>query len=100
MAMADMICIARIFFLLRPGEYTGITTNDAAFSLNDVYLYLGKIRISLATATDAEFKAATSCALYFAAYKNLQKGDVIAKSSSHHFQCRPVKALVLIVLHH
>ena len=39
-AIADMICIA-FFFLLRPGEYTGTTNDDAAFCLNDVCLHLG-----------------------------------------------------------
>ena len=99
MSMADMICIA-FFFLLRPGEYTGITTDDAAFSLNDVYLYLGKRKLPLATATDAELKASTSCALHFTTQKNLRKGDVIAQSSSHHSRCCPVKALVRLVLRH
>ena len=93
MSMADMICIA-FFFLLRPSKYTGITTDDAAFSLNDVYLYLGKRKLPLATTTDAELKASTSCALHFTTQKNLCKGDVIAQSSSHHSRCCPVKALV------
>ena len=91
--MTNMICIA-FFFRLRPGKYTGITTDDAAFSLNDVYLYLGKIEFPLATAIDAELSAATFCALHFTRRKNLCKGDVITQSSSHRFLCCPVKALV------
>ena len=70
MSMADIICIA-FFFLLWPGEYTGITTDGDACSLNDIYVYLGRIKIPLATATDAELKAATSCALHFTTQKNL-----------------------------
>ena len=70
MSMADMVCIA-FFFLLRPGEYTGITTDNQAFTLNDVYLYLGKRKLSLATAIDSELEAATSCALHFTTQKNL-----------------------------
>ena len=91
--MADMICIA-FFFLLRPGEYTGTTTDDAAFTLNDVYLYSGRRKLSLADASDVELRAATSCALHFTTQKNLRKGDVIAQSCSLHQHCYPVKALV------
>ena len=99
MTMADMICVA-FFFLLRPGEYTGTTSDDAAFTLNDVYLYLGKRKLSLATASDTELRAATSCALHFTTQKNLRKGDVIAQSCSSDPRCCPVKALVRIVLRH
>ena len=37
MSMVDIMCIA-IFFLLRPSEYTGTTNDDAAFTLDNVYL--------------------------------------------------------------
>ena len=99
MTMADMICIA-FFFLLRPGEYTGTTTDDAAFTLNDVYLYSGRRKLSLADASDVELRAATSCALHFTTQKNLRKGDVIAQSCSLDPYCCPVRALVRIVLRH
>ena len=92
-SLADIICIA-FFFLLRPGEYTGTTTDNTAFTLNDVYLYLGKRKLSLATATDTELRAAASRALHFTTQKNLRKGDVIAQSCSLDPQCCPVKALV------
>jgi hypothetical protein len=39
-AIADMIAIT-FFFLLRPGEYTGTTSNDTPFRLQDVHLYIG-----------------------------------------------------------
>eukprot|EP00536_Pseudo-nitzschia_multiseries_P017358 jgi/Psemu1/50546/gm1.50546_g len=39
-AIANMICIA-FFFCLQPGEYTGTTRDDQAFSLQDVSFYLG-----------------------------------------------------------
>ena len=70
MSLADIICIA-FFFLLHPGEYAGTTSDDTAFTLNDVYLYLGKQKLSLTTATDTELIAATSCALHFTTQKNL-----------------------------
>ena len=75
---ADIICIA-FFFLLGPGVYTGTTSNDAAFTLDNVYLYLGKRKLSLATATDGELRAVTSCAPNFKTKKNLRKRDVIAQ---------------------
>ena len=81
MSMADIICIA-FFFLLRPGVYTGTTNNDATFTLDNVYLYLGKRKLFLATAIDTELRAATSCALHFTTQKNLRKGDMIAQSCS------------------
>ena len=93
MSMADIICIA-FFFLLRPGEYTIITTDDVTFILDNVYLYLGKRKLFLATATDNELGAAISCVLYFTTQKNLQKGNVIAQSCSLHKHFCPVKALV------
>ena len=72
MSLANIIYIA-FFFLLHPGEYSGTTTDNQAFTLNDIYLYLGKQKLSLATAMDSELEAATSCALHFMTQKNLQK---------------------------
>ena len=88
------------FFLLCPGEYTGTTNDDDTFSLDDVYLYLGKRKLSLATAIDTELRVATSCALHFTTQKNLQKGDVITQSCSLDPHCCPVKTLVWLVLCH
>jgi hypothetical protein len=39
MAIADMITIT-FFLLLRPGKYTGIMSDDAAFKLKDSHLYI------------------------------------------------------------
>jgi hypothetical protein len=39
MAIADMTMI-NFFFLLQPGEYTGRVSDDAAFKLQDVHLYI------------------------------------------------------------
>lgn len=39
MSMADIMYIV-FFFLLRPGEYTSTTNDNAAFTLDDVYLYI------------------------------------------------------------
>ena len=68
--MAGMICIV-FFSLLHAGEYTGTTNNNAAFTLDDVYLYFYERKLSLAIATDNELRAATFCALYSTTQKNL-----------------------------
>jgi hypothetical protein len=39
-AIGDMTVIA-FYYLLRPGEYTGTTTDDAAFRLQDLQLFIG-----------------------------------------------------------
>jgi hypothetical protein len=46
MAIANMITIA-FFFLLRPGEYTGTLSDDAAFKMQDVGLYIQDCKLDL-----------------------------------------------------
>lgn len=93
MSIVDMIYIA-FFFFLHPGKYTDTTTNNATFTPADVYLYLGKRKLSLATAMDSELIEATSCALYFTTQKNHQRGDVIVQLCSLHQHYCPIKSLV------
>jgi hypothetical protein len=38
-AIADMICLA-FFFLLRPGEYIGTTSDTTPFNLHDVQCWI------------------------------------------------------------
>jgi hypothetical protein len=64
MAVADMIVIA-FFFLLRPGEYTGTISDDTAFRLQDVGLYIQGRKLDLLTASDAELKITTSASYTF-----------------------------------
>jgi hypothetical protein len=64
MDIADMITIA-FFFLLRPGEYTGTLSDDAAFKLQDVVLYIQGCKLDLFAANDAEIKSATSVSYTF-----------------------------------
>jgi hypothetical protein len=59
LAIADTIVIA-FFFLLRPGEYTGTTIDDATFRLEDVHLYIGGRKLNINTASLAELDAASS----------------------------------------
>jgi hypothetical protein len=68
MAIADMIVIA-FFFLLQPGEYTGTISDDAAFRLQDVGLYIQGRKLDLLAASDAELKISTSASYTFTTQK-------------------------------
>ena len=98
-AIADMICIA-FFYLLRPGEYTGTTNDDAAFTLDDVRLNLGARHLDIKTAPLAEIEAATSMSLYFTTQKNQRKGDSIAHGRSQHPRCCPVRSAIRLITAH
>jgi len=58
LAVADMICLA-FFFLLRPGEYTGVASESQPFLLRDVRLTLGNLTLNLDTATAAQLLGAS-----------------------------------------
>ena len=98
-AIADMICLA-FFFLLRPGEYTGTTNDDAAFTLGDIRLHVGQRRLDLTSASLRDIQAATWVSLYFTTQKNQRKGDAIALGRSRHPLCCPVTAAIRFVLRH
>ena len=69
MAVVDMIIIA-FYFLLRPGEYTGTSIDDAPFLLEDVGLYVGRDQLDLFTAPIGRLQSATSASLTFTDKKN------------------------------
>ena len=58
-AIANMICVA-FFFCLHPGEYTGTTTDDQAFALNDIALFIGTRWLHNKHSSDPKLLAATS----------------------------------------
>jgi hypothetical protein len=60
-AIVDMITIA-LFYLLRPGVYTGTTPDDAAFCIEDVALYIQDRHLDSMKATAAEIAAADAVA--------------------------------------
>lgn len=91
-AIANMICAA-FFFCLRPGEYTGTTTDDQAFALEDVVFFLGQRRLYNETASDHDIENATAVHLIFTTQKNGIKGDVIAHARSRDPYCCPVTSL-------
>jgi hypothetical protein len=84
-AIADMITIA-FFFLLRPGEYTGTTSDNTQFPLQDVHLYIGPRRLDTIMCSDAEINGATSVSYTFTTQKNgiRNKKNVHGLSIEHH----------------
>ena len=98
-AVANMICIA-FFYCMRPGEYTGTTTDDQAFALDDVAVYIGARRLNHATCSDLELQAATQTTYCFTEQKNQHDGDVIAHTTSGDQLCCPVKATIRQLMIH
>lgn len=94
-----MICIA-FFFCLRPGEYTGTTTDDQAFALDDISFFLGDRKLNNSSSTDHEISAATAVKYLFTTQKNGDKGVVIAHARSGDDVCCPVISTIQIFLTH
>ena len=91
--MANMICLA-FFFCLRPGEYTGTTTDDQAFCLDNLVFFLGSRRLSSEHSPDYEINEATAIHLIFTTQKNGDKGTVIAHAHSGDTLCCLVTAAI------
>jgi hypothetical protein len=72
--VADLITIA-FFYLLRPGEYTRTTSDDAAFRIEDVALYIQDRRLDSMTATAAEIAAADAVAYTFTTQNNGRRNE-------------------------
>ena len=58
-AVANMICIA-YYYCMRPGEYTGTSTNDWAFALEDIAFYIGLHCVDNEFFIDLKLGASTS----------------------------------------
>lgn len=98
LAIADMIALA-FFFLLRPGEYTGSTSDTTPFRFCDVQLFIGRRRLNLFTSTDAELRSSTFVTLTFTNQKNGVRGEVIGLDRSGNSQLCPVLSTVRRILH-
>jgi hypothetical protein len=98
MAISDMICLA-FFFLLRPGEYTGVASESQPFLLRDVRLTLGHLSLNLDTATAAQLLGASFVTLEFTTQKNSVRGEVIGLGRSGDPSFCPVIACARRVLH-
>ena len=95
-AFADMTCLG-FCFLLRPGEHTGTTNDNAAFTLGDVSFSIGTKQLSLAHSPWRKLEAATSVSLTFTTQKNQDKGDAMRHGRSRHSLCCPVQAALRLV---
>lgn len=98
-AIANTIVIA-FFYLLRPGEYTGTTTDDAAFTLADIGLHVGNRRLDLFTAPAHDILAATAASYTFTTQKNGTRNETITHGRSGDPYCCPVTATIRLVLYH
>ena len=96
-AVAQMIAIA-FFFLLRPGEYTGTKSESTPFTLADVQLFQGPVRLDLHTASDTSLLAATFGSLTFTTQKNGVRGEVIGLSHSGNPHFSPTVCLARRVI--
>jgi hypothetical protein len=92
-AIANVITIA-FFFLLRPGTYTGTTSDDNSFRIQDVHLYIATRRLDTMLCTDAEINAATSVSYTFTTQKNGIRNEKIVHGLSGIGLCCPVRATV------
>jgi hypothetical protein len=98
-AIADMITIA-FFYLLRPGEYTGTTSDDAAFRVEDIVLYIQDRRLNSMTDTPSKLAAVDSVAYIFTTQKNGRRGEKLVHGKSGDGLCCPVKATARRLLNH
>ena len=96
-ALANLTCIV-FYFCLHTGEYTGTTSDDHAFSLDDIGLYSLNQRLSLRDTPDHLLRAATHVTYTFTKQKNMNDGQVIAHSRSGNHLCFPVLATICQVL--
>jgi hypothetical protein len=92
-AIAHMISIA-FFFSLCPGEYTGTTTDDQAFSLDDISFHLGDRMLNNTSSPDHKIEAATAVKYTFNTQKNGDRGTVTAHARSGDNVCCPVLSTI------
>lgn len=83
-----------------PGEYTGTTTNDQAFALEDFTFYIGLRCLNNDLSSDHEIEAVTSTTYCFIKQMNGHKGDVIAHTTSSDMLCCPIRATVRQFMSH
>jgi hypothetical protein len=99
LSIADMITIA-FFFLLRPGEYTGTTSDDTPFRLEGLILYIRDRRLDVMTSSMAELDAATSVSYKFTTQNNGTQDEKLVQGLSGDGKCCPVKATARRIKYH
>jgi hypothetical protein len=93
MTTVDMICIA-FLFLLRPGEFTGTTSDDTPFRLQDMGIYIRDRKLDLFQCSDSDLDAATSMSYTFTTHKNGTREETIVQGRSYTSLCCPIWATV------
>jgi hypothetical protein len=97
-AISDIIAFY-FYFLLRPGEYTGIISDDTPLRLTDVELHVDSRAINPVQCSDDDLHAATFVSFTFTTQKNGTKGEVSTHGLSTDPLACPVKAIVRRILH-
>jgi hypothetical protein len=82
-----------------PGEYTGTATDDAAFKLQDLQLFISDRFVDPCVGPVSDLEAATSASLVFTNQKNGACGEVVNHATSGASHCCPVQALARRAIH-
>jgi hypothetical protein len=94
-----MICIA-FFFMLRSGEYTGTTSDNTPFRLEDVSAYVRDRKLNVLLCSEAELDATTSVSYTFTTQKNGTRDEKIVQGPSGNALCCPARATVRRIKHY
>lgn len=88
--------VVGFYFLLRPGEYTGVPRHqcDDLFRLQDVSLWIGTRKLDPLTCPCPDLLSTTFATLTFTSQKNGVRGETIGHSRSGHPSLCPVLSLV------
>jgi hypothetical protein len=97
-AVAEMITIT-FYFLLRPGEYSGTTSDYTPFHLQEVELHVGDRLLDTMSSSSADLDAATMVSITFTTQKNGKKGEVITHGLSTDPLVCPIKDVVRRIHH-
>jgi hypothetical protein len=81
MTIADMLIIT-FFFLLHPGEYTGMVSDDVSFKMLNVGLFIQGCKLDLFTESAVEVKSATSAAYIFSTQENGNRNNKLVQGLS------------------
>lgn len=101
MDIANLTCIALFLsFLICPGKYTDITTDNQYFLLNNMDLYLGLRKFSLKSSSNAKLESATKVTLTSTSQKSMEEGVCIIHTFSHNNLCYLVQTTIHKILMH
>ena len=95
----DCLLLA-FFFLLRPGEYSGlpVTASNDLFRLQDVGVWIGHRRLDPLHSPPPDIVSATFVTLTFTSQKNGVRGETLGHGRSGHPTLCPVAALARRIL--